>query len=51
MIESKREMSSGPTRYGLYCIDKRTDAGLPDGLNRISIATQREQLRRLALIA
>ena len=48
-VQSTKPLGSDRTRYGLYCVEQRADAGnLNKGLNQISMAVQREQLRRLA---
>ncbi len=48
-VQSIKPLASGKTRYGLYCVEDRADAGnLQKGLNQISTAVQREHLQRLA---
>ena len=48
-VQSIKPLGSGRTRYGLYCVEHRADASnLSKGLNQISMAVQRQQLRRLA---
>ncbi|MBN1845314.1 MAG: PilZ domain-containing protein [Sedimentisphaerales bacterium] len=51
-VMSIRPMRSGKTRYGFLCCDAKQGGGnLPQGLQYISTAVQRQQLRRLAGIA
>ena len=48
-VQSVRRMRRGRLRYGLYCIeDGRTRGSLPKGLQKLSMAVQREHLSRLA---
>lgn len=48
-VQSRRQAPNGRTRYGLHCIENRFSEGrMPDGLRKMSIFLQREQLRRLA---
>ncbi|MCK4874146.1 MAG: hypothetical protein KAS72_15595 [Phycisphaerales bacterium] len=46
-IQSIKELDPGRTRYGLYCTDER-GSDLTKGLQKISMAVQRQQLRRQA---
>jgi hypothetical protein len=47
-VQSVREMGTGKTRYGLFCLSsKRSGSGnLEQGLSQISMAMQRAQLKR-----
>ena len=48
-VQSIKLLASGKTRYGLYCVEDRANVGdLQKGLNQISVAVQREHLKRLA---
>ena len=48
-IESARELNAGRIRYGLHCVDgKSNDETLGKGLQQISAAVQRQHLRRLS---
>lgn len=51
-VQSIRELSKGRIRYGLHCIkEKQATADLARGLEYMTAALQREQLRRLAVTA
>jgi len=46
-IQNARDLGSGRFRYGLYCADPKISKGnLKDGLPQLSMAIQREQLKR-----
>ena len=46
-IQSVRELADGSIRYGLLCGDEgKANSQLKDGLHKLSMAVQREQLRR-----
>ncbi|MCP4590836.1 MAG: hypothetical protein GY842_08825 [bacterium] len=48
-VQSVRELSKGRIRYGLLCADAKTSQdNLANGLRKMSVKIQREQLRRLA---
>ncbi|MCB9845289.1 MAG: hypothetical protein H6811_04805 [Phycisphaeraceae bacterium] len=48
-VQSIKQLPSGQTRFGFHCVQDKGAAGnLPQGLQTISMAVQREQLRRLA---
>ena len=48
-VQTIRELPDGRIRYGMYCSDERSsDADLLEGLHVVSMAVQREQLKRLA---
>ena len=48
-VQSIKALRTGKVRYGFYCIDNHGPSGnLPQGLQKIHTAMQREQLRRLA---
>ena len=48
-VQSIRELPAGEIRYGVYCADSRLDpANLMRGLQQISMAVQRQQLKRLS---
>ncbi len=49
-VQSIREMDDGWSRYGLACADdKQGEADLSKGLHTITLAIQRQQLRRRVL--
>ncbi len=49
VVQSIKELPGGRYRYGLHCMDDRGSGGtLQKGCQRISMACQRAQLRRLA---
>ena len=51
-IQSTRGLRGDWVRYGLMCIDENRSAGnIAMGLKRMTVAIQRQQLRRLAAIA
>lgn len=51
-IQSIKALSDGRLRYGLLCADiKNHPASLKQGLQQISVAVQRQQLKRLAGVA
>jgi hypothetical protein len=48
-IQSVKELSKGRMRYGLHCADDKAQQGsLASGLPQMSVAVQREQLRRMS---
>jgi hypothetical protein len=48
-VQSLSELRPGLVRYGLYCSDEHdAEGGLKTGLQKLSMAIQREQLNRLA---
>jgi hypothetical protein len=48
-VQSLREMSKGRIRYGFHCAQERSgNSVLAKGLQQISLAVQRQHLRRLA---
>ncbi len=48
-VQSVRDLSRGRVRHGLHCVDEnRSGAGLAKGLQYVTMAIQRKQLRRLA---
>ncbi|MDH3584478.1 MAG: hypothetical protein OER86_09710 [Phycisphaerae bacterium] len=48
-VQSVVQLDDGRFRYGLWCADERPDTGtLPEGLQKITMAMQREQLRRVS---
>lgn len=48
-VQSITELPTGLIRYGLYCTDERSlVSNLKDGLQKLSMTIQREQLNRLA---
>lgn len=48
-VQSIRELEPDRIRYGLYCVENRSITGdLQKGMQTISMAVQRQQLRRLA---
>lgn len=51
-VQSVKDLDKGFVRYGLSCLDsKKSDAQLPAGLHKISMAVQRTQLKRMAGVA
>jgi hypothetical protein len=48
VVQSERELADGRYRYGLHCADSRGSAALLKMLQRISLAVQRAQARRLS---
>ncbi|MFG0329667.1 MAG: PilZ domain-containing protein [Phycisphaerales bacterium] len=47
-IQSIRDIGRGKIRYGLHCVDNRSQsADLPKGLQFVSMSVQRQHLRRL----
>ena len=45
-VQSTRPLAGGTTRYGLLCVEDRClDGSLKKGLQQMSMALQREQLR------
>ena len=46
-VQSKRELTRGRTRYGLFCLECRESGGLRSGLHRMNLSLQQKQLRRL----
>ncbi|MCG8406770.1 MAG: hypothetical protein MI923_16360 [Phycisphaerales bacterium] len=50
VVQSERELSKGRIRYGLLCVkEKQATTNLMRGLEYMTVALQREQLRRLAV--
>ena len=47
-VQSKRELTKGRTRYGLFCFDCQESGDMPGGLHRMNVSLQRQQLSRLA---
>lgn len=48
-VQSIKALRTGKVRYGFYCTDDHgPNSNLPQGLQKIRAAMQREQLRRLA---
>lgn len=48
-VQSVRDLGAGRFRYGMHCTDERGgDRTLVNGLQQISAAVQRQQLRRMA---
>ena len=48
-VQSIRELSKGRIRYGVHCVESKAAVGnMPRGLQKITLALQSEQLRRLA---
>jgi hypothetical protein len=46
VVQSTRDLGDGRFRYGLYCAEKAGGGELSRGLQQISMAVQRAQLRR-----
>ncbi len=51
VIQSVAELSSKVTRYGVHCIESKDVDGLTKGLQKLSMAVQREQAQRRARAA
>ena len=47
-VQSIAPLRNGEFRYGLYCVNDAESKALTDALQKISMAVQREQLRRRA---
>ena len=47
-VQSKKELTKGRTRYGLFWLDCQESGKMPSGLHRMNLSLQQEQLRRPA---